>query len=147
MLLVACCERSTALCVHQQTPPRGVGHVHPPTHPLPARLPALGLQVDEFVHTSSGGEGKQASPSLQRRPRQQEQAQVLSTASAASLPERSGGGGRRLLARSYELGPGCVVGSTDFYLARPHGTRAVCRSAVARALCVSRAGRHGRVEG
>lgn len=44
-----------------------------------------------------------------------------------------------MLARSYELGPGCVVGSTDFYLGRPHGTRAVCRSAMARCLRVTRA--------
>ena len=43
-------------------------------------------------------------------------------------------------ARSYECGPGCVVGSTDFYLARPHGTRAVCRSSVARVLRVTRSG-------
>lgn len=85
------------------------------------------------MHTisGSGSEGKHG---------QQHQPLVLPSVSTASLPDRSGGGGRRLLARSYELGPGCVVGSTDFYLARPHGTRAVCRSAVARALRVSRAG-------
>ncbi|KAL4859503.1 putative vacuolar membrane protein [Chlorella vulgaris] len=56
---------------------------------------------------------------------------------AASLLDRSGSG-RRVLSRSFELGPGCVVGSTDFYLSRPHGTRAVCRSAVARVLRLTR---------
>ena len=46
--------------------------------------------------------------------------------------------GRHLLARSYELGPGCVAGSTDFYLARPHLTQAVCSSPLARVLRLSR---------
>lgn len=41
--------------------------------------------------------------------------------------------------RSFELGPGCVAGSTDFYLARPHGTRAVCASGACRMLWLSRA--------
>jgi CRP-like cAMP-binding protein len=40
--------------------------------------------------------------------------------------------------RSFELGPGCVIGSTDFYLARPHGTRAVCASISCRILRLSR---------
>jgi MFS superfamily sulfate permease-like transporter/CRP-like cAMP-binding protein len=40
--------------------------------------------------------------------------------------------------RSFELGPGCVIGSTDFYLARPHGTRAVCASVACRVLRLSR---------
>ena len=40
--------------------------------------------------------------------------------------------------RSFELGPGCVAGSTDFYLARPHGTRAVCASVACRILRLSR---------
>eukprot|EP00887_Chlorella_sp_A99_P005390 scaffold1.g5390.t1 len=46
--------------------------------------------------------------------------------------------GRRVRVQSFELGPGCVAGSTDFYLARPHGTRAVCTSAGTRLLRVSR---------
>lgn len=40
--------------------------------------------------------------------------------------------------RSFELGPGCVGGSTDFFLARQHRTQAVCSSPVARVLCLSR---------
>lgn len=48
------------------------------------------------------------------------------------------GGQRRLRVRSFELGPGCVAGSTDFYLARPHGTRAVCASVACRVLRLSR---------
>lgn len=60
-------------------------------------------------------------------------------ASASGAPLADASGRRMVLARSYELGPGCVVGTTDFYLARPHGTRAVCRSSVARVLRFSRA--------
>ena len=59
--------------------------------------------------------------------------------SASGAPLADASGRRMVLARSYELGPGCVVGTTDFYLARPHGTRAVCRSSVARVLRFSRA--------
>lgn len=59
-------------------------------------------------------------------------------ASASGAPLSDAAGRRMVLARSYELGPGCVVGTTDFYLARPHGTRAVCRSSVARVLRFSR---------
>jgi len=40
--------------------------------------------------------------------------------------------------RSFVLGPGCVIGSTDFYLARPHGTRAACASVACRILRLSR---------
>ena len=40
--------------------------------------------------------------------------------------------------RSFELGPGCVAGSTDFYLARPHSTMAVCASVASRVLRLSR---------
>ncbi|KFM27903.1 Uncharacterized protein C24H6.11c [Auxenochlorella protothecoides] len=42
--------------------------------------------------------------------------------------------------RSFELGPGCVAGSTDFFLARPHGSQAVCSSPVARVLALTRQG-------
>lgn len=63
---------------------------------------------------------------------------------AGDLQQQQQGQQQRQLARSYELGPGCVLGSTDFYLARPHGTRAVCRSPVARVLRISRTGGAGR---
>ena len=97
-----------------------------PAPSLPLCLPS---QVDEYVHAapgdddhSSGGSGGGGS------------------GGDPAAPMRRGASGRRVLARSYELGPGCVAGSTDFYLSRPHSTRAVCRSAVARVLRVSRAG-------
>ena len=41
--------------------------------------------------------------------------------------------------RSFEMGPGCVVGCTDFYLTRPHRTEAAAASAQCRVLCVTRA--------
>lgn len=53
--------------------------------------------------------------------------------------EEGEGGARSVRIRSFELGPGCVAGSTDFYLARPHGTRAVCASVACRVLRLSRA--------
>ena len=59
--------------------------------------------------------------------------------SAGVSTSAGGAAGGSVLTRSYELGPGCVLGSTDFYLARPHATRAVCRSPVSRVLRVSRA--------
>ncbi|KAI8107618.1 hypothetical protein M9435_002646 [Picochlorum sp. BPE23] len=40
--------------------------------------------------------------------------------------------------RSFELGPGCVGGSTDFHLARPHSTHAVCASIACRVLRISK---------
>ncbi len=40
--------------------------------------------------------------------------------------------------RSFELGPGCIAGSTDFYLARPHATRAFCISGSCVVLGLSR---------
>lgn len=92
-------------------------------------------QVDEFVrvgeeggrgpssHLDSGGGGGAGSPS------------------SSLVPDRTVGG-RCVLARSFELGPGCVVGSTDFYLARPHATRALCRSPTALVLRVTRSGAH-----
>lgn len=105
--------------------PRGCceGWRRPPTGLLtyPASLRPRLCQVDEFVHAAACGSSDGAS-----------------AASAVSLLERHGSVSR-VLARSYELGPGCVVGSTDFYLARPHGSRAVCRSPVARVLRFSRA--------
>lgn len=45
---------------------------------------------------------------------------------------------RNVPVRSFELGPGCVIGSTDFYLARAHVTRAVCASVACRILRLSR---------
>ncbi|KAL4426414.1 hypothetical protein ABPG77_004708 [Micractinium sp. CCAP 211/92] len=102
------------------------------------------IRVDEFIHeAASSAERQEDNPAAdtagpqQADARQARRTAALKSASAASLPDRVGAG-RRVLARSYECGPGCVVGSTDFYLARPHGTRAVCRSAVARVLRVSR---------
>jgi len=47
---------------------------------------------------------------------------------------------RNVPVRSFELGPGCVIGSTDFYLARPHGTRAACASVISRIIRLSRSG-------
>lgn len=110
---------------------------------------SCGVQVDEFIHEAASSTEQRdddaaavtASPQ-QADARQARRTAALKSASAASLPDRDGAG-RRVLARSYECGPGCVVGSTDFYLARPHGTRAVCRSAVARVLRVSRSGAPG----
>lgn len=104
--------------------------------------------MDEFVHEAAARaeppDDKPAATAAGAQPeaRQALRAAALKSASAASLPDREGAG-RRVLARSYECGPGCVVGSTDFYLARPHGTRAVCRSAVSRVLRVSRSGEAG----
>jgi hypothetical protein len=87
-------------------------------------------QVDEFVRVGEegGGGGRSA-------------AGPLSGGGSPSflLLDRSGSG-RRVLARSFELGPGCVAGSTAFYLARPHATRALCRSPSARVLRVTRSG-------
>jgi SulP family sulfate permease len=50
----------------------------------------------------------------------------------------AGPGGRAVRVRSFELGPGCVAGTTDFYLARPHGTQAVCATHACRVLWLSR---------
>lgn len=43
-------------------------------------------------------------------------------------------------ARTFELGPGCLGGSTDFFLGRPHSTQAYCSSTTCRVLVVSRTG-------
>jgi SulP family sulfate permease len=47
-------------------------------------------------------------------------------------------GARLELVRSFELGPGCVLGATDFYLGRAHRTVAACASPEARVLELSR---------
>jgi CRP-like cAMP-binding protein len=47
-------------------------------------------------------------------------------------------GARLELVRSFELGPGCVLGATDFYLGRAHRTIAACASPEARVLELSR---------
>lgn len=45
---------------------------------------------------------------------------------------------QKKLIRSFELGPGCIGGSTDFYLARLHSTHAVCASVACRVLRISK---------
>lgn len=122
---------------------------HPSTWPRPAPLLPSCAQVDEFTHeAASSAEQQDDKPAVdvagaqQADTRQARRLLALKSASAASLPDRIGAG-HRVLARSYDCGPGCVAGSTDFYLARPHGTRAVCRSAVARVLRVPRSGEPG----
>lgn len=42
--------------------------------------------------------------------------------------------------RTFELGPGCLGGSTDFFLGRPHSTQAYCSSTTCRVLVVSNTG-------
>lgn len=42
--------------------------------------------------------------------------------------------------RTFELGPGCLGGSTDFFLGRPHSTQAYCSSTSCRVLVVSNTG-------
>ena len=58
-------------------------------------------------------------------------------------PEHAGTAAAQLHAgskpiRSFELGPGCVGGSTDFFLARPHSTHAICASVACRVLRFSK---------
>jgi CRP-like cAMP-binding protein len=54
------------------------------------------------------------------------------------MESTSSGAGMSRPIRSFELGPGCVGGSTDFYLARPHSTHAVCASVACRVLRISK---------
>lgn len=54
------------------------------------------------------------------------------------MESSSSGAGMSRPIRSFELGPGCVGGSTDFYLARPHSTHAVCASVACRVLRISK---------
>lgn len=42
--------------------------------------------------------------------------------------------------RTFELGPGCLGGSTDFFLGRSHSTQAYCSSTTCRVLVVSKSG-------
>lgn len=57
----------------------------------------------------------------------------------AAMEQRRMNRRKRVRVRSFELGPGCVAGSTSFYLARPQGTRAVCASVACRILRLNRA--------
>lgn len=52
--------------------------------------------------------------------------------------DENGSSVHRFKVRSFELGPGCVAGSADFYLNRPHRTQAVCASRSCQYLCLSR---------
>ena len=60
------------------------------------------------------------------------------SAPGAPAPGAGGSPGGRVRVRSFELGPGCVSGATDFVLGRPHGTRALCCSPSCQLLCLSR---------
>lgn len=62
----------------------------------------------------------------------------LSQKTTNGREERTDSHANRLKVRSFELGPGCVAGSADFYLNRPHRTQAVCASRSCQYLLLSR---------
>jgi len=112
------------------------------------------IQVDQFAQIreeeeeeDEGGQGRDEEKGVSTResvagPKSDGTLWQTSPETAASLLDEWDAMARRRTqhdrVRSFELGPGCVAGSTDFYLARPHRTRAVCASVACRVLRVSR---------
>ena len=66
-------------------------------------------------------------------------AAIPAAASEGNRHSSSSFTGHRPVARVMELGPGCLVGPHDFYLARASGLNARCRSPTCRVMALPRA--------